>query len=194
MFEDINTEFKNYTNLDYRIACNYICGYLNSDGGSLFFGINDSGIVKGINLGRSDIDEFQINLDQNLRKFTPKVFPSALELSFHEVANDKSLKKVIQNKYVVEILVKSVMSTDVYVTGDNLSFIKRQGSLNNLSLLEVVELMKSRRREYEEELRKSDDIMNARNLNFLNREDLIEIKNNLENNILPKINKYLDKK
>ena len=94
----------------------------------------------------------------------------------------------------MEILVKSIMSTDVYVTGDNLSFIKRQGSLNNLSLLEVVELMKSRRREYEEELRKSDDIMNARNLNFLNREDLIEIKNNLENNILPKINKYLDKK
>lgn len=194
MIEDINTEFKQYANLDYRVACNYICGFLNSEGGSMYFGINDSGIIKGINLGRSDIDEFQINLDQTLRKFTPKVFPDAVKLTFHEVANDKSCKKIIQNKYVVEILVKNAQSTDVYVTGDNLSFIRRHGSLNNLSLLEVIELMKSRRREYEEELRKSDDIMNARNLNFLNREDLIEIKNNLENNVLPKINKYLDSK
>ena len=194
MFEDINTEFKNYTNLDFRIACNYICGYLNSSGGSLYFGISDSGIVKGINLGRSDIDEFQINLDQTLRKFTPKVFPDHYKLQFHEVANEKSLKKIIQNKYVVQIEVRIVQTTDVYVTGDNLSFIKRSGSLNNLTLLEVLELMKSRRRYYEEELRKSDDIINARNLNFLNRNELVEIKKNLQSNVIPKINKYLENK
>jgi hypothetical protein len=139
MFEDIRTEFKNFTNLEFKIACNYICGFLNTFGGSLYFGINNDGYVKGINLTRQDIDDFQINLDVNLRKFTPKVFPDKYTLKWHEVASDSSCKKIIANKYVVEIEVKNVSSSgDVYVTGEQCCFIKRSGSLNNLTLAEIM--------------------------------------------------------
>lgn len=52
MFEDINNEFKNFNSLDVKTAANYICGFLNSFGGQLFFGIDNDGFVKGIFLSR----------------------------------------------------------------------------------------------------------------------------------------------
>lgn len=165
MFEDIRTEFKNFTNLEFKIACNYICGFLNTFGGSLYFGINNDGYVKGINLTRQDIDDFQINLDVNLRKFTPKVFPDKYTLKWHEVASDSSCKKIIANKYVVEIEVKNVSSSgDVYVTGEQCCFIKRSGSLNNLTLAEIIEYLNNKHKSNAEQFKRSDDILNARNL------------------------------
>lgn len=55
MFEDMFTEFKNFSTLDVKIASNYICGFLNSFGGKLFFGINNNGFVKGMFLTRYTI-------------------------------------------------------------------------------------------------------------------------------------------
>lgn len=52
MFEDINNEFKNFNSLDVKTSANYICGFLNSFGGKLFFGIDNDGFVKGIFLSR----------------------------------------------------------------------------------------------------------------------------------------------
>ena len=52
MFEDLNHEFKNFNSLDVKTAANYICGFLNSFGGKLFFGIDNDGFVKGIFLSR----------------------------------------------------------------------------------------------------------------------------------------------
>ena len=47
----------------------YICAFLNVRGGILYLGINDQGIVKGIYLNRKKRDEFQLEIDQNLKKF-----------------------------------------------------------------------------------------------------------------------------
>ena len=55
MFENYKTEFKNFTRLDARIAANYICAFLNSEGGKLFFGIDDNGIVQGMQCQRYHI-------------------------------------------------------------------------------------------------------------------------------------------
>lgn len=192
MFEDIKTEFKNFTNLEYKTACNYICGFLNSYGGSLYFGINDSGFVKGISLTRQDIDEFQINLDVNLRKFHPKVFPDQYALKFHELASDPSFKKIISNKYVVEIEVKNVtFQNDTYITGEGYCFIKRSGSLNNLSTHEIIEYLSNKNRSLNDSLKKSDDILNGRNQQYQGSEELMNLKRNLEMNILPKISSIL---
>lgn len=54
---------------------NYICGFLNMNGGKILFGINDDGLVKGINLPRKEFDTLQINMDVHLRNFIPQVFP-----------------------------------------------------------------------------------------------------------------------
>lgn len=98
MFEDIYHEFKNFTKLEVRTIVNYVCGFLNTLGGSLFFGINDNGFVKGMTLLRADIDAFQISMDGALRHFHPEIFPDQIQIHFHEVCSDKTMKKLIANK------------------------------------------------------------------------------------------------
>lgn len=58
VYENTHIEFKNHISLSVKTVTSYICAYLNSYGGTLFFGITDSGIVKGILMSRKDIDDF----------------------------------------------------------------------------------------------------------------------------------------
>lgn len=58
MHENITVEFKQLKILDVEVALRYICAFLNTKGGRLYFGIKDDGVVKGMHLSRRDIDEF----------------------------------------------------------------------------------------------------------------------------------------
>lgn len=143
-FESIHDEFKNFSKLDLRTCLNYICGFLNSYGGTLYFGINDDGIVKGMVLSRKDIDEFQIGLDISLRNFTPKVFPDQIAINYHEICYDDEAKLVIMNRYVIQIDILCKKHDEFYLTHEHQFFIKKHGSLNNLSLEEVIAFIKGR--------------------------------------------------
>lgn len=139
MFEDINHEFKNFTQLDVKVVTNYICGFLNSFGGKLYFGINNDGFVKGMYLNRQDIDQFQIDLDISLRRFQPEIFPDQILVKFHEVCSDSSKRFVQANKYVVEIEIKPPLdSSDIFINNNWECYIKRSGSLNCLTVPEIM--------------------------------------------------------
>ena len=86
LYENQFVEFKRLKGLHLQMILNYICGFLNSYGGSLYIGIADDGYVKGITLSRQDIDQFQVDLDRCLRLFHPRVFPDQIQLSFHEIS------------------------------------------------------------------------------------------------------------
>ena len=63
----------------------YICGFLNSGGGTIYLGITDKGIIKGITLNRKLRDELSLNLDNKIRKFDPPVMPDLCQLYFCKV-------------------------------------------------------------------------------------------------------------
>jgi hypothetical protein len=86
LYENQFVEFKRLKGLHLQMILNYICGFLNSYGGSLYIGIADDGYVKGITLSRQDIDQFQVDLDRCLRLFHPRVFPDQIQLTFHEIS------------------------------------------------------------------------------------------------------------
>ena len=92
MFESQYVEFKRLKGLHLQMIVNYVGGFLNSFGGSLYIGISDDGKVKGISLNRDDIDQFQVDLDITLRKFIPTVFPDQIRVEFHEICANKKLK------------------------------------------------------------------------------------------------------
>ena len=94
LYENQFIEFKRLKGLHLQMILNYICGFLNSFGGSLYIGIADDGYVKGITLSRQDIDQFQVDLDRFIRMFHPRVFPDQIQLYFHEIALN-SRKQVI---------------------------------------------------------------------------------------------------
>lgn len=135
-------EFKNFAKLDLITAVEYICAFLNSYGGSIFFGINDDGVVKGMMLSRKDIDKFQVDLDIALRDFKPTVFPDQVRIKFHEVCLDHQY--VIANRYVLQIDVFPDFNQKFYVTERNEMFIRKQGSINRLSTSEVIQFVLKR--------------------------------------------------
>lgn len=178
VFESIHDEFKHFSKLDLRTCLNYICGFLNSYGGTLYFGINDEGIVKGVVLGRKEIDEFQINLDITLRNFVPKIFPDQVAVSYHEVCYDDQAKLVIVNRYVIQIDVFCKHSNEFYITHEHQFFIKKYGSLNNLSMEEVIAFIKSRYHPLISQEQLMDRI-NPLIFDRMSKKELLKIKNNL---------------
>ena len=41
----------------------YITAFLNTNGGTVYFGITDSGIINGIKLSRKNIDDLKLKVD-----------------------------------------------------------------------------------------------------------------------------------
>lgn len=65
----------------------YVCAFLNSEGGSLFVGVEDSGLVRGVPCSHRDEDRVRLLVDSILQGFQPQVFPDAYRLSFIPVVS-----------------------------------------------------------------------------------------------------------
>ena len=65
----------------------YACAFLNSEGGSLLVGVEDSGLVQGVPCGHRDEDRVRLLVDSILQGFQPQVFPDAYSLSFIPVVS-----------------------------------------------------------------------------------------------------------
>ncbi|XP_036603008.1 schlafen-like protein 1 [Trichosurus vulpecula] len=103
--ETRNLEFKRgggeYLNLALKHHVRrYVCAFLNSEGGSLFVGVEDSGLVRGIRCSHRDEDRVRLLVDSILQGFKPQVFPDAYTLTFIPViragGSNNSLLKVIR--------------------------------------------------------------------------------------------------
>ncbi|XP_019367604.1 PREDICTED: schlafen-like protein 1 [Gavialis gangeticus] len=85
--ESRNVEFKRGSGeylsgtLKYHVR-KYACAFLNSEGGSLFVGVEDSGFVHGVRCGHKEEDRVRLLIDSILKGFKPQVFPDAYALTF----------------------------------------------------------------------------------------------------------------
>ncbi|NXG33083.1 SLNL1 protein, partial [Dromaius novaehollandiae] len=60
----------------------YVCAFLNSEGGSLFVGVEDTGFVHGVHCGHREEDRIRLLVDSILKGFKPQVFPNTYALTF----------------------------------------------------------------------------------------------------------------
>lgn len=93
--ESRNVEFKRgsgeYLSLTFKHHVRrYMCAFLNSEGGSLFVGVEDSGIVRGTRCTQRDEDRVRLLVDSILQGFRPQVFPDAYTLTFIPVVSTTS--------------------------------------------------------------------------------------------------------
>ncbi|XP_040311803.1 schlafen-like protein 1 [Herpailurus yagouaroundi] len=65
----------------------YACAFLKGEGGSLFVGVEDSGLVRGVPCSHRDEDRVRLLVDSILQGFQPQVFPDAYTLSFIPVVS-----------------------------------------------------------------------------------------------------------
>eukprot|EP01084_Bolivina_argentea_P255739 430275_1 len=73
VIEDKKHEFKLCSNgFKFDILLDYMNGFINTKGGTIYFGIDDNGIVYGVqNFDRKRIDKLLIHIDSHLKKWTP---------------------------------------------------------------------------------------------------------------------------
>jgi len=104
-----------------------VSAFLNSEGGSLFFGINDDGIITGIEADRAKRDKVKLHFDSIIKAFQPAVDPKFYKFVPHPAHAPEDPEKEM---CVVEIQVHSGAEDDIYFTGGSSSqaFIRRDGS------------------------------------------------------------------
>ncbi|XP_043849763.1 schlafen-like protein 1 [Dromiciops gliroides] len=133
--ETRNVEFKRgggeYLNLALKHHVRrYVCAFLNSEGGSLFVGIEDSGLVRGIRCGHHDEDRVRLLVDSILQGFKPQVFPDAYALTFIPVikagGRSNNLLKVIR---LTVHRPKARSEPLLYETDLGEVFLRRDGSI-----------------------------------------------------------------
>ena len=136
--EDHYHEFK-CLKLHLDTVIKYICGFLNSKGGTLYFGINNDGVVKGTDLKEFEIQSFKKKLYEALKKFVPPIGEDEVKVNFAQIYKAAKLQPtyVIPNSYIVEVIIKKPARNDLYFTNYKECFVKRSASINQLKTKEI---------------------------------------------------------
>ncbi|KAM9693363.1 schlafen-like protein 1 isoform 1-T1 [Dama dama] len=107
----------------------YVCAFLNSEGGSLLVGVEDSGLVQGIRCSHRDEDRVRLLVDSVLQGFQPQVFPDAYKLTFIPVVSTSTTGTPLK---VIRLSVqapKAQAEPQLYETDQGEVFLRRDGSI-----------------------------------------------------------------
>nr|KAF6508135.1 schlafen like 1 [Rousettus aegyptiacus] len=131
--ETRNVEFKRgggeYLSLAFKHHVRrYVCAFLNSEGGSLFVGVEDSGLVQGIHCSHRDEDRVRLLVDSILQSFRPQVFPDAYTLTFIPVVSTSTHTPLKVIRLSVHTP-KAQAEPQLYETDQGEVFLRRDGSI-----------------------------------------------------------------
>ncbi|XP_032900650.1 LOW QUALITY PROTEIN: schlafen-like protein 1 [Amblyraja radiata] len=132
--ETRNVEFKRgggeYLNMTLKgHVRKYVCAFLNSEGGSLFVGVNDDGTVCGVECNHKDEDRVRLLIDSILKGFKPPLFPNSYSISFLPVIKDGDTGLFLK---VVRLTVRTPGKDGeilLYETDQGEVYIRRDGSV-----------------------------------------------------------------
>lgn len=126
-----NIEFQNYSYpFDKAIIVELkrsYCGFLNGQGGSIYLGIDDKGIVEGLKLEYKQRDTIRNELVNYTYDFFPKCRIDKINVSFIKIKNGET-KNLIENLFVVKI---NVIRGEPYVL---YSLTSKEGFISTLRL------------------------------------------------------------
>jgi hypothetical protein len=115
-------------------ADEYVVAFLNSEGGRIFWGVQDDGSVVGVMLFEED--DLRRAVTDQLNTIRPAISPAAYRLHLHHVFNQNFKKEYAQ--YVIELVVPAPVRRDVlYFTGSNTTFIKTDSGKKKLTGPEI---------------------------------------------------------
>ena len=126
-----NIEFENYRypfnkEIIDELKRSY-CGFLNGQGGSIYLGINDQGIVEGLNLEYKQRDTIRNELVNYTYDFFPKCRIDKINVCFIKIKN-ATTKNFMENLFVIKI---NVIRGEPYVL---YSLTSKEGFISTLRL------------------------------------------------------------
>ena len=126
-----NIEFENYSYPFDKPIINELkrsyCGFLNGQGGSIYLGINDKGIVEGLKLEYKQRDTIRNELVNYTYDFFPKCRIDKINVSFIKIKNILT-KNLIENLFVIKI---NVIRGEPYIL---YSLTSKEGFISTLRL------------------------------------------------------------
>lgn len=95
------------------MACKVVCSFLNSKGGSLFFGVDDNCNIVGTKASSKQLDEFNQFLNEYLQhRFDPPLDIGFYTITSHQVYHPDDT--IAQNTWVIQLEVSKVHKYEVY--------------------------------------------------------------------------------
>ena len=125
IYEDENYEFKQFTinsekDIYARLRQNmkYFSAFLNSNTGILYFGIDDNGNIKGIELTSALKRSFELELEHIIKSYDEHIKNNKnITYTFHEVIKSDDAKlDEDKKKYVIEVYIKVGLPDHIYTT------------------------------------------------------------------------------
>ncbi|XP_065277973.1 schlafen-like protein 1 [Emys orbicularis] len=107
----------------------YVCAFLNSEGGSLFVGVEDSGFVHGVMCGHKEEDRIRLLIDSILKGFKPQVFPDAYTLTFIPVVKAEDTGIFLKVIRLSVHLPRQQGELLLYETDQGEVYLRRDGSI-----------------------------------------------------------------
>ena len=164
IYEDFNYEFKQFRLNSPKDVLNqlklnmkYLCAFLNSNNGFLFFGINNNGIVKGIQMTDEIRDEMDLSLKTMIDLFPSHVRKNNLiNYNFFKVLHteDDEENNYIPS-YIVIINVSKGLDNYIYTTpykddeeDEYICYIKLNGTIKKLTNYELNKYIKTKIKKY----------------------------------------------
>ena len=186
--EDRHTEFKSLLSshhVEERVSWlveKNVCAYANSEGGWLYVGVDDSGVVEGLWLDKRKRDELKRRVDSVMHHMSPPIDTQLYHIDFLPVhlaldsaaaaaaasASSSSAVRVIALPelfvLVVQVLPPSPHSGQVYFTSGRLrdergeiakgkAWLRRDGSVREMDARMVSERMQNQRAERERQMK-----------------------------------------
>lgn len=115
----------------------YVVAFLNSEGGSIYWGIrNTDRVVVGVDLNYEQRDKLRRLVIEQLARIQPAIAPSLYRIYFHPpLENDRP----VFDRYIIEVAVPKVSSKFLYFTGGNESYVKTDAGKKKLTIPEIHE-------------------------------------------------------
>ncbi|XP_069751254.1 schlafen-like protein 1 isoform X4 [Narcine bancroftii] len=139
--ETRNVEFKRgggeYLNVTLKNHVRrYVCAFLNSEGGSLFVGVNDDGTVCGVECNHKDEDRVRLLIDSILKGFKPPLFPNSYSITFLPVIRDGDTGMFLKVMRLTVHAPSKEGEVLLYETDQGEVYIRRDGSVQD-AVMEV---------------------------------------------------------
>ena len=124
-------------------ADEYAVAFLNSEGGTIFWGVRDSDrVVVGVPVSREQRDQLRREVANKLHSVQPQIDPTRFHLEIHPVHGPEPARNLV----VVELVVPKIGSTDPFYTGGQEAFVRVDGVKKKLSGPQLTDWIKARSR------------------------------------------------
>jgi hypothetical protein len=133
--EDNIIEYKDKRRIELKELSIIVSGFMNTNGGKVFYGISDIGVINGIKKTRKEIDEFHLRIDDlhSMINYPGKTGRPDVRVTFHPIYSQHG--KIMTDTYIICIDVpKKTINEDV-CAHDGFAYIRCQASFRKKDVL-----------------------------------------------------------